>query len=162
MSLTPAELREFVERLAADRDGWGDLVRFDSDERVYELIWDDPEVNAWLICWSEDQDTGFHDHDQSAAAITVLHGAVREDRLRLAGEPVSRVAQAGTTFTLPPTAIHRVLHAGDGQAVSIHAYSPPLTRMGAYRLGADGELERQSQSFEAELRGEHHLAAAGA
>jgi predicted metal-dependent enzyme (double-stranded beta helix superfamily) len=160
MSLTSAELEQFVGQLAADREGWAEMVRFDTDERVYELIWDTPEVNAWLICWSEDQDTGFHDHDQSAAAITVLHGAVREDRLRLAGEPVSRTMEAGSTFTLPPTAIHRVLHSGVGQAVSIHAYSPPLTRMGAYSLGPDGELERQSQSFEEELRSEHHLAGA--
>jgi len=162
MSLDTAELKNFVERLAADREAWGDLVRFNTDERVYELIWDTPDVNAWLICWSEDQDTGFHDHDESAAAITVLHGAVREDRLRLAGESVSRTIEAGSTFTLPPTAIHRVLHAGDGQAVSIHAYSPPLTRMGAYSLGPDGELERLSQSFEEELCAEHHLVGATA
>ena len=52
---------------------------------------------------------------------------------------------------MPPVAIHRVLHAGDAPAVTIHAYSPPLTRIGAYRLGPNGELERESQSFEVEL-----------
>ena len=51
-------------------------------------------------------------------------------------------------------AIHRVLHAGTGPAVTIHAYSPPLRRTGAYRVGADGTLERESQPFEVELRGE--------
>ena len=51
-------------------------------------------------------------------------------------------------------AIHRVLHAGDGPAVTIHAYSPPLRRTGAYRIGPDGVLERESQSFEVELRAE--------
>ena len=96
------------------------------DVRVYEQIWDDEEVNAWVICWSEDQDTGFHDHDESAAAIAVVSGRVREDRLTLAGEPVSREIGPGTTFTLAPVAIHRVLHAGTGPAVTIHCYSPPL------------------------------------
>ncbi|MBV8940602.1 MAG: hypothetical protein JO240_02605 [Solirubrobacterales bacterium] len=53
---------------------------------------------------------------------------------------------------MPATAIHRVLHAGSGPAVTLHAYSPPLTRTGAYWLGPDGELRRISQAAEQELR----------
>jgi hypothetical protein len=48
--------------------------------------------------------------------------------------------------------IHRVLDAGDAPAVTIHAYSPPLVRTGDYRIGADGELERELQSGQEELR----------
>jgi hypothetical protein len=55
-------------------------------------------------------------------------------------------------FALPPVAIHRVLHAGNGPAVTIHAYSPPLRRSGVYRVGEDGSLERESQPFEVELQ----------
>jgi mannose-6-phosphate isomerase-like protein (cupin superfamily) len=88
----------------------------------------------------------------------VITGRVREDRLTLDSEPLSRELTAGETFTVPPVAIHRVLHAGDGTAVTIHAYSPPLRRTGAYRLGPGGELERESQDYEAELRGEPALA----
>jgi mannose-6-phosphate isomerase-like protein (cupin superfamily) len=127
-------------------------VRHSDDMRVYEQIWDDEGVNAWVICWSEDQDTGFHDHDESAAGIAVVSGSVREDRLTLSGQPVSREIGPGTTFTLPPVAIHRVLHAGTGPAVTTHAYSPPLRRTGAYRVADDGTLERESQPFEVELR----------
>jgi predicted metal-dependent enzyme (double-stranded beta helix superfamily) len=163
MSLTIEELELFVQSLAADSDRWVPLVRRDGDQRAYELIWEDEDVNAWLICWSEDHDTGFHDHDVSAAAITVIDGHVREDRLRLDGPPVSRVNGPGSLITLAPNAIHRVLHAGTGTAVTIHAYSPPLTRTGAYSIGADGALLRHSQSFEEELRAEQALiAAAGA
>ena len=133
-------------------------MRHDSDARVYEEIWNDGDVNAWVICWSEDQDTGFHDHDESGAGIAVVSGTVREDRLTLSGPPRSRTFGAGETFTVPPVAIHRVLHAGDRPAVTIHAYSPPLRRTGAYRVGPDGELERESQPFEVELRGEPALA----
>ena len=152
MSLSTEALERFVERLTADTARWEHLVRHDSDERVYELIWQDEDTNAWLICWSEDQDTGFHDHDESAAAIRVIDGRVREDRLRLWAPPETRVSVAGETFTVPPSAIHRVLHAGTGPAVTIHAYSPPLTRVGAYRVRGNGELERLAQSYEQELR----------
>ena len=83
----------------------------------------------------EDHDTGFHDHDLSGGAVGVVAGAVREDRLALGGGTVSRVAAAGDTFTFSAADIHRVLHAGDAPAVTIHAYSPPLWRMGAYEIG---------------------------
>lgn len=154
MSLALPQLRAFATGLAADSERWRPHVRHERDARVYEQIWDDELVNAWVICWSEDHDTGFHDHDQSGAAITVVSGRVREDRLTLAGPPRSRELKAGQTFTVPPVAIHRVLHAGKGPAVTIHCYSPPLRRTGAYRVGADGELQRESQPFEVELRGE--------
>jgi quercetin dioxygenase-like cupin family protein len=156
MSITGADLERFAAGLAAAPERWRQHVRHD-DTRVFEQIWDDEDVNAWLICWSEDADTGFHDHDVSGAAITVVSGSVREDRLSLGGS-LSRVLGTGTTFTVPPTAIHRVLHAGHGPAVTIHAYSPPLRRMGAYRLGPDGAIERESQNFEQELRAEPALA----
>jgi quercetin dioxygenase-like cupin family protein len=154
MSLPPEQLQRFAEQLAADPERWRHLVRHSGDVRVYAQIWDDEQVNAWMICWSEDQDTGFHDHDDSAAAIAVVAGHVREDRLTLGAGPRSRELGPGSTFIVPPTAIHRVLHAGEGPAVTIHAYSPPLRRTGAYRVGPDGELEREAQPFEVELKAE--------
>ncbi len=158
MSLTPEELQQFAAGLAAAPERWSHFVHHSDDVRVYEQIWDDEDVNAWVICWSEDQDTGYHDHDESAAAITVVAGRVREDRLTLGAEPRSRELRAGTTFVVEPVAIHRVLHAGDVPAVTIHAYSPPLRRTGAYRIGPNGELEREAQPFEVELRAEPALA----
>jgi quercetin dioxygenase-like cupin family protein len=152
MSLTGDELRRFATELATEHERWAHLVRQAGDDRVYEQIWDDTEVNAWAICWSEDQDTGFHDHDDSEAAIVVIQGHVREERLRLGLPPDTRVAGPGTTLVVPATAIHRVLHAGRGPAITVHAYSPPLRTTGAYRVGDDGTLERESLSNQEELR----------
>jgi quercetin dioxygenase-like cupin family protein len=100
----------------------------------------------------EDHDTGFHDHDLSAGAVAVADGTVREDRLVLGGGATSRLMQAGETFSFAASDIHRVLHAGDGPAVTIHAYSPPLWRMGAYEIKPGGELARHSVSYAEELR----------
>jgi mannose-6-phosphate isomerase-like protein (cupin superfamily) len=152
MSFNAAQLERFVRALVAAPERWRDHVRHSDDLRVYEQIWDDDDVNAWVICWSEDQDTGFHDHDESAAAIAVISGHVREERLTLgtAGSTACELGP-GDVFTIPPVAIHRVLHVGEAPAVTIHAYSPPLKRTGAYRLGPNGELERESQASEVEL-----------
>ncbi len=154
MGMSTEELEVFTRWLAASPQRWSHHVHHADDVRVYAQIWDDHDVNAWVICWSEDQDTGFHDHDDSAAGIAVVSGRVREDRLTLSSAPRSRELGPGTTFTVPPVAIHRVLHAGDQPAVTIHAYSPPLRRTGAYRVGPDGALEREAQEYETELRGE--------
>ena len=154
MSLSADALERFVRDLAARPERWAPLVDRDPDGRLYVEIASDQDVNAWLICWSTESDTGFHDHDHSAAAITVLEGAIVDERLRVGAPAAAVLHVAGATFTIPPTAIHRVTHAGIETAVTIHAYSPPLTRTGAYRVTADGRLEREARSGEAELRAE--------
>lgn len=151
MSLSRSELERFTAGLVASPERWRGLVRH-SRERVYEQIWDERDLNAWLICWSRDHDTGFHDHERSAAVIAVTDGQVLEERLRLQGEPRSRLLGPGSSVYVPPAAIHRVLHCGVAPAVTIHAYSPPLRTTGAYRLGPDGELERAWVSDGEELR----------
>ena len=152
MSLSRGELEQFTAELVASPGRWRALVRHSPATRVYEQIWDEEDLNAWLICWSRDHDTGFHDHERSAAVIAVTDGHVREERLRLRGEPRSQLLGSGSRVYVPPAAIHRVMHSGDAPAVTIHAYSPPLRTTGAYRLGPDGELERAWVSDGEELR----------
>ena len=151
-SLNPEQLERFAAALAADPVRWRHLVRHERDVRVYEQIFDDVRVNAWLICWSDRQDTGYHDHDGSAGGIAVIAGRVREERLAVGGAPVVREQSAGECFSVPGSAIHRVLHTGRQPAVTIHAYSPPLARMGTYEIGPQGELERRALSYEQELK----------
>jgi predicted metal-dependent enzyme (double-stranded beta helix superfamily) len=150
--LTPDELEQYVLELVDRPELWAGLVSHDPGARVYEELLRDEHVAVWLICWMEDHDTGFHDHDVSGVAVAVASGAVREDRLVLGGEPASRVVEAGGSLRFEPADIHRVVHAGDGPAVTVHAYSPPLWRMGAYEVRPGGELARHSVSYAEELR----------
>ena len=152
MTLTRGKLERLAARLAGAPERWQHLVSHSNDARVYHQVWDAEDANAWVICWSQNQDTGFHDHDDSAAAIFVVEGRVREERLRLAGTPDARLIGAGETSFVPATAIHRVLHTGSVPAVTIHAYSPPLWRMGAYEVEPGGTLRRHSISYAEELR----------
>jgi predicted metal-dependent enzyme (double-stranded beta helix superfamily) len=150
--LSPAELETFAGEFAARPELWIDLIKHDRSQRVYEELLSDEHVTAWLICWMEDQDTGFHDHDRSAGAVAVLSGAVREERLTLTGAPHRRLFPAGETFHFSAADIHRVRHAGADPAVTLHVYSPPLLRMGAYTVAEDGVLVRRTIAHTEELR----------
>jgi predicted metal-dependent enzyme (double-stranded beta helix superfamily) len=149
---TQEELERLVQQLAARRERWRHLVEHRPDSRTYAELRRDENVAVWLICWMDDHDTGYHDHDLSAGAVAVTQGAVVEERLVLGGAPAARTAKAGEAFTFGPADIHRVSHAGAEPAVTIHAYSPPLWRMGAYEVLPSGELLRWSLSYAEELR----------
>jgi predicted metal-dependent enzyme (double-stranded beta helix superfamily) len=150
--VTEPELEVLVRELAEDRSQWAHLVRHSREQREYVELRRDDDVAVWLICWMDDHDTGFHDHDLSCGAVAVAEGAVAEDRLALGGPPTTRVAVAGESFHFSAADIHRVRHVGGGPAVTIHAYSPPLWRMGAYEILDGGELRRHSLSYAEELR----------
>ncbi len=146
------ELQAFAQELASRPELWIDLVKHDVTQRVYEELLSDEHVTAWLICWMEDHDTGFHDHDISAGAVAVIGGRVREERLAIDHRSRNRVFGAGESFHFSPADIHRVRHAGADPAVTLHVYSPPLMRMGAYTVAPDGVLERHAVSYAEELR----------
>jgi predicted metal-dependent enzyme (double-stranded beta helix superfamily) len=150
--LSSAELEQLVIELAERPELWIDLVEHDPSQRTYRELLKDEYVSAWLICWSDEQDTGFHDHDVSCGALSVVSGAVREERLTIAGPPRDRVFAAPASFSFSAADIHRVRHAGADPAVTIHAYSPPLLRMGAYVVDEHGVIARHSLSYEQELR----------
>jgi len=150
--LDEAELSTFVRELADRPELWIELVQHDATQRVYHELLQDEHVTAWLICWMDDHDTGFHDHDVSAGAVAVVSGAVREERLAIAGAPRERVLTAGQSFRFSAADIHRVRHAGADPAVTLHVYSPPLLRMGAYAIGRGGVLARHAVSCQQELR----------
>jgi predicted metal-dependent enzyme (double-stranded beta helix superfamily) len=153
--LTESELITVATQIAAIPELWTECVSHDPEHRTYEQLLRDEHLDVWLLCWSRDHDTGFHDHDLSAGAVAVAHGSVREERLvlgRSVDEPIARIACAGSQFSFGASDIHRVLHAGEGPAVTIHAYSPPLTRMGSYTVEPTGQLRRHAVSYEEELR----------
>jgi predicted metal-dependent enzyme (double-stranded beta helix superfamily) len=150
--LSAPELERFVRELADAPELWIEAVSHDKDRRTYEQLHGDAHLTVWLICWMEDHDTGFHDHDVSAGAVAVVGGAVREERLAIDAPPRERLLAVGDSVSFGPSDIHRVRHCGSDPAVTLHAYSPPLQRMGAYVVGPDGLLARHPMTDGDELR----------
>jgi predicted metal-dependent enzyme (double-stranded beta helix superfamily) len=150
--LVAQELASLTSWLAARPEVWRPHVRHDPGQRYFHRLLDDPHVTVWLICWMPGHDTGFHDHDGSAGAVSVLEGSVREERLRWASDPVSAVFGPGDVLEFGPADIHRIRHEGTAPAVTVHAYSPALRRMGAYVADEQGRLLRHALDEDQELR----------
>ena len=70
--LDPAELEAVAAAVAQQPETWRHLVGFDSEERVYASLHRDAHVDIWLLCWTPENDTGWHDHDTSSGAENLL------------------------------------------------------------------------------------------
>ena len=145
------ELLSLVGRVAARRELWAPHIDPEAGERTFAALHRDAAVDVWAIFWLPENDTGWHDHDTSGGAVRVVEGALEEHAL-LVGAPERRTLHAaGAAFAFTASHIHR-LTCPAGRAVSIHAYSPPLWRLGQYTVAADGALRRLSVSYADELR----------
>jgi hypothetical protein len=145
-------LQRLVRDIAAQRELWRPLVTLDPDCRRFEQLWRDEHVDVWVISWMRGHDTGFHDHDVSRGAVAVVAGEIVEERLILSGPPRRLHHRAGAVFDFDASHVHRMSQDSHSPAVTIHAYSPPLWRMGTYAVATDGTLRRESISYAEELR----------
>ena len=145
------ELRSLASSLALRPELWEHHLAFDDHQRVYASLYRDSHVDVWLLCWTPENDTGFHDHDISSGAVAVVSGTLVEHNLAIDDQTIQTLVDGGRVFSFGPDHIHRLTGAVHG-SVSVHAYSPPLWRMGQYSIGADGRLRRQSVSYADELR----------
>jgi predicted metal-dependent enzyme (double-stranded beta helix superfamily) len=145
------ELIELASAIAARPERWREHVAFDDDNRHYVSLHRDQHVDVWVLCWTPKNDTGWHDHDISSGAVAVVEGTLTEHNLAVGTPSLATDVPAGAVFGFGPDHIHRLVGRDPG-SVSIHAYSPPLWRMGQYAVGAEGVLHRTSVSYADELR----------
>ncbi len=126
-----------------------------TNDRWFARLHGDDEVDVWLISWVPGHRTELHDHGGSLGALTLLSGALDEfrwdgDRLRC------RRLEAGDQASFPLGWVHDVVWApteprtsaislpgAQRPALSVHAYSPPLTVMSYYEVTNQNRLRRQ-------------------
>ena len=139
-NLTPAELAAEVRRLTERPAEWVARVRLDPEGRWYERIHTAEGLEVWLISWLPGHSTGFHDHGGSAGAFGVVWGTLDEYAPpRRGAAPRATPLTAGNVHAFGPRYVHDVRNNSEGSvAISVHAYSPPLSTMTRYNLLADG------------------------
>ncbi|MFI9081531.1 cysteine dioxygenase [Streptomyces sioyaensis] len=123
----PATVAGFVglaRSIAADRDAWAPLVRYDTTSRWYHRLRTGPGYEVWLLSWVPGQGSGRHDHGPSSGVLTVLEGELTEH----AGTG-RRTLTAGAQRAFAPGYVHEVVNDALTPAVSLHIYFPGLTEM---------------------------------
>jgi mannose-6-phosphate isomerase-like protein (cupin superfamily) len=126
-------------RVAADRARWQPLVRYDALTRWYAQLETGAGYEVWLLSWLPGQETGFHDHGDASGAFAIADGGLQE----VTGIPGrtairDRVLSAGAVRAFGPAHVHDVRNIATRPAVSVHAYSPPLSAMRRYELTSSG------------------------
>ena len=136
--LDRARVADLVHRAAATGE-WSALVRYTEDERWYHRLERGEGHEVWLLSWLPGQRTGFHDHCGSSGAFAVVQGELRERTPAARSTAVAtRVFAAGRMRSFGPRHVHEVANESAAPAVSIHAYSPPLSGMRRYELTQSG------------------------
>jgi len=115
------------------------------DERWFTRLHSDDELDLWLISWVPGHTTELHDHGGSLGALTLISGALHECRWD-GDELRRRRLDAGDQAGFPLGWVHDVTWAPGGHAaepaLSVHAYSPPLTAMSYYEVTERNTLRR--------------------
>jgi predicted metal-dependent enzyme (double-stranded beta helix superfamily) len=138
--LTPLQLAAEVRRLTSAPAEWVARVRLDAEGRWYEQIRMNDAYELWLISWLPGQSTGFHDHGGANGAFGVVWGQLDEHVVTRGGASSgARPVSAGGVRSFGPHYVHDVRNSSAGTvAVSVHAYSPPLSAMTRYDLTPGG------------------------
>ena len=141
--------------LAAAAERWLPLVEYRPTSRWTHLLPGqdaagllDPDLyddlagaQVWLLSWLPSQGTPLHDHGSSAGAFAVVRGTLTE---RVVADGHTGFRDATGQFTggrvrhFGPHYVHQVTNLDDEPAISVHVYTPGLSIMNTYRVGAAG------------------------
>jgi rhodanese-related sulfurtransferase len=153
--LSPGTLGKLTVALAGRRDLWGELAAeagidgdgdgAEGEARRHLALRKGLFFDIWLLAWQPSQETDWHDHGGSSGSFAVTNGALLEEFRGPGSRRLARRELAGGAHTsFGPAHVHNVRHHGEGPALSIHAYSPPLVAMTYYELGPFGLIARET------------------
>ena len=144
------DLAALTRQVAAEVVAGHHHVHVDPTNRWSQRLHADPHLDVWLISWATEQAAELHDHGGSLGALTVVSGELTEwrwsagraddheataEELAAGGPGLRRRALgAGSGAAFPLGHVHDVSNRRAGAAVSVHAYSPPLSTMSYYAV----------------------------
>jgi Cysteine dioxygenase type I len=131
--LSAPALFDLVRRSAAQLPPFGGPSGATLDQRRYELLERTATYELWVIQWPQDTGLVLHDHGGSAGAFYVTAGMLEETSSTVRGHRLRRRRlwpNEGKSFGADY--VHSVGNPKVEVAVSVHAYSPPLTSLTFY------------------------------
>jgi hypothetical protein len=153
--LSPSDLERVVSSAAARHDLFDDLIVYASEGWSLHLFVNE-SFDVKVESWGEDHLVNWHDHGGSSGAFAVTSGTLVEQYRSDDFVGIEcRHLRAGDLASFGADHVHDVYRSG-GAAVSIHAYSPPLTGMTHYDHAPQGfvalELVPEAMPFDVDSR----------
>jgi cysteine dioxygenase len=140
-----ARLLEELSRFEVDLDDLSEHVQFAENGYKRNLVRSAANYQVWVLCWKSGQRSPIHNHSGSACVVRVLRGTLTETLFEIAPSghvkaTFSRDLAEGSQIGSEDTDIHQAsnLQAGDADLVTLHVYTPPLTRMKTFSLYEPG------------------------
>jgi cysteine dioxygenase len=134
-------LLEELSRFEIELDDLSEHVHFAENGYTRNLVRSAPNYHAWVLCWKNGQRSPIHDHSGSVCVVRVLRGTLTETLFEMAPNghvkaSFSRDMAEGSLIGSEDADIHQVsnLQADDADLVTLHVYTPPLTRMNTFSL----------------------------
>jgi hypothetical protein len=142
--LSESRLATLVLAVACRPHLFEDLVEDDPISRWWMLLHEAENFDLRVLSWERDQETDWHDHGGASGAYVVTSGSLVErfrdtDNVSL----VTRRIGVGQFATFGASHVHDVVHGDGTPAISIHAYSPPLTGLTFYDRSTHGFVARE-------------------
>jgi Cysteine dioxygenase type I len=126
-------LEALTNALALRPDLFRDLVSDNVDSHWSMLLYRAPGFEVKVLAWQGEQPIDWHDHGGSSGAMAVVAGSLLEQyRTSDDGAIESKIRDAGDYGAFGPEHVHDVNFVSGQPAISLHAYSPPLSAMTHY------------------------------
>jgi hypothetical protein len=133
--LAPAALARLVRRVARSLHDGTQAIELPVGTRRYCRLRETAEHDLWVIVWGPESGVDFHDHGGSTGAFCVVRGELAETTLTPEGFRTRTLAADGHA-QLEADTRHRVENRS-ATAVSVHAYSLPLSAMNFFGGAGD-------------------------
>ena len=120
-------LRQIASGLALTADRWRSWLVADMAARSGIRVIAVDTYDVWILRWAPGAAVTPHDHGSSNAGFAVALGTLKEVRWS-DGACTEQVLRRGEGTTIGAGVVHDVV-ALEEEALSVHVYSPPLSRM---------------------------------
>lgn len=127
------ELVRIVGAIASRPELFEDLVVDDETNRWWLQLFRTDNFEVRVLGWEVEQRSDWHDHGGSSGVFVVTQGTLFE--MNRASDHLSvesRSYTVGEHGSFGPDYVHDMIHQSGKPAVSVHAYSPPLTGFTSY------------------------------
>jgi cysteine dioxygenase len=139
--INPARMQDLLKRLVITTEEVQPHAFFFEKRYARNLVYKDRQFEIMIMCWNAGQRSSIHDHAGSLGGIKILQGELTECLFERAANGMIK-SLSSAEYAIEKTRIeetsliHQIsnLQAGNGKAVSVHIYIPPLVRMNVYSL----------------------------